>query len=104
MTTTALTRWMGRASASRDKRLAGYGSVRQEGSDTAAARGKARACVITLRTKDAKQFYFGDEVEQNKDDVAKSRIPVTYLCSVDVTDIEAEVVRCLKNMWPPPHE
>jgi len=43
-------------------------------------------CVITLRTKDAEQFYFGDEVEQNKDDVAKSRIPVIYLCSVDVTE------------------
>ena len=44
------------------------------------------ACVITLRTKDAKQFYFGNEAEQNKDDVAKSRIPVIYLCSTDVKE------------------
>ena len=43
-------------------------------------------CVITQRTKDTGQFYFGDEAEQNKDDVAKSRIPVIYLCFVDVTE------------------
>ena len=43
-------------------------------------------CIITPRTKDAEQFYFGDEVEQNKDDVAKSRIPVIYLCPTDVKE------------------
>ena len=48
-------------------------------------------CIITPRTKDAEQFYFGEEVEQNKDDAAKSRIPVTYLCSVDVKELEAGV-------------
>jgi hypothetical protein len=61
--------------------------------------------IIPPRTRDAGHVYFEDEAEQNKDDVAKSRIPVIYLCSVDVTDIEAGVVRCLVNMWPPvgPH-
>jgi hypothetical protein len=71
--------------------------------------------VITPKTKEQGQFFFANDAEETRN-VAKSRVLIevlfrncrTYeafdreaaLCSLDLADTEARVVRCLVNMWP----
>jgi hypothetical protein len=76
---------------------------------------KHGTALLTPRVKDTGQFNFEQDAELTKN-VAKVRSPIeklfrycrtykafdeeTFLCSLDIADLEARVVRGLVNMWP----